>query len=155
METANYSLNNKNTYIIKTYDKYNNIKTEINLNDTNNVLKTFDNIKIKYDNKNSNSNTKIDNKLKQKTNTHIFDKHCIELYGDRTCILFHIDLLNIEVRLLDHIRYNKDKGIRYINKNSLYNEIPNFLKNNYTVVLVEYLLSTNTYEITTIHLPPR
>lgn len=134
METANYSLNNKNTYIIKTYDKYeNNIKNEIKLD--NNQIK-LNNTKTKYN------------------NTHLFDKHCIELYGDKSCILFHIDLLNIEVRLLDYIRYNKFGGIKYINKSCLYNEIPNLLKNNYTVILVEHLLTTNTYEITTIHLPP-
>lgn len=154
METVNYSLNNKNTYVIKTYDKYNqnNTKNKIILNNT----------EIKYDNteiKLNNTNIKYDNPQKQKTNkynnTHIFDKHCIELYGDRTCILFHIDLLNIEIRLLDHIRYNKNNGIKYTNKKSLYNEIPNLLKNNYTVILVEYLENTSTYEITTIHLPPK
>lgn len=147
METVNYSLNNKTTYIIKTYDKYNqnNTKNEIKLNNTEINL---NNAEITLNNSKTNSKKKYNN-------THLFDKHCIELYGDKTCILFHIDLFNIEVRLLDHIRYNKNDGVKYINKNSLYNEIPNLLKNNYTVVLVEYLLNTNTYEITTIHLPPK
>lgn len=154
METVNYSLNNKNTYIIKTYDKYNhnNTKNEIKLNNTeikyDNTTIKYNNIEIKYDNPEK-------KKINKYKNTHIFDKHCIELYGDRTCILFHVDLLNIEVRLLDHIRYNKNNGVKHINKNSLYNEIPNLLKNNYTVILVEYLLNTNTHEITTIHLPPK
>lgn len=88
-------------------------------------------------------------------NTHSFDKHCIESYGNKSCILFHIDSFNIEVRLLDHIRYNKNYPVRYINKNSLYNEIPNLLKNNYTVILVEYIINTRTTEITSIHLPPK
>lgn len=96
-----------------------------------------------------NKNVNTEQKYK---NTHLFDKHCIELYGNKSCILFHIDLFNIEVRLLDCIKYNP---VRYINKNSLYNEIPNLLKNNYTVILVEHVLNTNTKEITSIHLPPK
>ena len=96
-----------------------------------------------------NKNVNTEQKYK---NTHLFDKHCIELYGNKSCILFHIDSFNIEVRLLDHIKYSP---VRYINKNSLYNEIPNLLKNNYTVILVEHILNTNTKEITSIHLPPK
>lgn len=108
-------------------------------------------------NKKNNDTSKISqytNNLQTK-NTHLFDKYCIELYGEKTCILFYIDQNSIEVRLLDKIRYNKNYPVRYIDKNFLYNEIPNLLKNNYTVVLVEYILNSNTTEITSIHLPPK
>ena len=135
METANYSLNNDKKYIIKTYDKFN----------------QRDNTEQKY----NNTEQKYNNTRQRYKNTHLFDKHCIELYGNKTCILFHIDSFNIEVRLLDHIRYNKNYPVRYINKNSLYNEIPNLIKNNYTVIIVEHILNTNTTEITSIHLPPK
>jgi hypothetical protein len=117
--------------------------TSYSLNNKKCLINTRDTIRI-IENKSDNIKININN-------THLFDNYCIELYGYRTCILFHIDLNNIEVRLLDRINYDQ---IKYINKNSLYNEIPNLLKNNYTVVLVEKLLDTNTTEITTIHLPP-
>lgn len=117
--------------------------TSYSLNNKKCLINTRDSIRI-IENKSDNIKININN-------THLFDNYCIELYGYRTCILFHIDLDNIEVRLLDSINYDQ---IKYINKNSLYNEIPNLLKNNYTVVLVEKLLDTNTTEITTIHLPP-
>jgi len=117
--------------------------TSYSLNNKKCLINTRDSIRI-IENKSDNIKININN-------THLFDNYCIELYGYRTCILFHIDLNNIEVRLLDRINYDQ---IKYINKNSLYNEIPNLLKNNYTVVLVEKLLDTNTTEITTIHLPP-
>ena len=117
--------------------------TSYSLNNKKCLINTHDTIRI-IENKSDNIKININN-------THLFDNYCIELYGYRTCILFHIDLNNIEVRLLDRINYDQ---IKYINKNSLYNEIPNLLKNNYTVVLVEKLLDTNTTEITTIHLPP-
>ena len=117
--------------------------TSYSLNNKKCLINTRDSIRI-IENKSDNIKININN-------THLFDNYCIELYGYRTCILFHIDLNNIEVRLLDSINYDQ---IKYINKNSLYNEIPNLLKNNYTVVLVEKLLDTNTTEITTIHLPP-
>jgi hypothetical protein len=126
METVNYSLNNNIKYIIKKPDE----------NEKNNIKLNTYNIEKKYN------------------NTHLFDKHCIELYGNKTCILYHVDLLNIEVRLLDQIRYNKNYSVKYINKSYLYNEIPNLLKNNYTVVLVEKLLNTNIIDITSVHLPP-
>jgi hypothetical protein len=117
--------------------------TSYSLNNKKCLINTRDTIRI-IENKSDNIKININN-------THLFDNYCIELYGYRTCILFHIDLNNIEVRLLDRINYDQ---IKYINKKSLYNEIPNLLKNNYTVVLVEKLLDTNTTEITTIHLPP-
>jgi len=117
--------------------------TSYSLNNKKCLINTRDTIRI-IENKSDNIKININN-------THLFDNYCIELYGYRTCILFHIDLNNIEVRLLDRINYDQ---IKYINKKSLYNEIPNLLKNNYTVVLVEKLLNTNTTEITTIHLPP-
>mgnify|MGYP000754694550 CR=1 FL=1 len=117
--------------------------TSYSLNNKKCLINTRDTIRI-IENKSDNIKININN-------THLFDNYCIELYGYKTCILFHIDLNNIEVRLLDRINYDQ---IKYINKKSLYNEIPNLLKNNYTVVLVEKLLDTNTTEITTIHLPP-
>jgi hypothetical protein len=103
----------------------------------------------------TNTNTnEIENKKKYK-NTNLFDKYCIELYGEKTCILFYIDQNTIEVRMLDKIRYDINYPTRYINKGFLYNEIPNLLKNNYTVILVENILNSNTTEITSIHLPPK
>jgi len=126
METTTYSLNNKKFSI-----------------------KIPNNIHI-IENKSNNININIRNKSNI-SNTNLFDKYCMELYGYKTCILFYIDLNNIEVRLLDRINYDP---VTYITKKTLYNEIPNLLKKNYTVILVEKLLNSNTNEITTIHLPP-
>lgn len=153
METVKYSLNNEK-YIISHYNKF----------DKNNITEdTFNNTKQKINNniteQNFNNNIteqKTNNIIEQNfNNTYLFDKHCIEFYGEKTCILFHLDLSTIEIRLLDKIKYNKDYQTTYIDKKLLYNEIPSLLKKNYTVVLIEYIPNTKTNEITSIHLPPK
>ena len=127
METIQYqsSLKNKNTYSIG----LNSIITNSTSN-TNNTSET----------------------------NNIFDKHCIDSYGKKTCILFYIDNDTVEVRLLDTLSQIKNKQItpfRIIKKESVFIEIPNFLQNKYTVIVVETIDSSiNTKEITAIHLPP-
>lgn len=94
---------------------------------------------------------KITNKItktKTKTTNDIFDKHCIETYGEKTCILFELDDDNIEIRLLDNIYQ-----LKYTTKNKLYIIIPSLLEKLYTVVLVQIIKKTNTKEIVAIHFP--
>jgi hypothetical protein len=140
METIQYSL--KNTYsiniakIISTQNENTNIEKKLDKN----CFNLQDSLNIE--------NTNLINNNKN----NIFDNHCIKLYGKKTCILFYEDNYNIEVRLLDkitNISFNK------IKETSLYKDIPNLLENKYTVVIVKTIdSSSDTKEITDIHLPP-
>ena len=62
----------------------------------NNSIYNIDNqtISIKNFTKRIDNNTSKNKKI---TNTHLFDKYCIELYGEKTCILFHINTCNYKI----------------------------------------------------------
>jgi hypothetical protein len=77
-----------------------------------------------------------------------FDKHCIDTYGRKCCLLYYIDKENIEVRLLDRL-FNP---AYIIQKNNLYKVIPDYLSKKYTVVVVEMIESTGKNDITSIHI---
>jgi hypothetical protein len=147
METIQYSLNNTNTYSI---------------NVTNIISKNHTLHEIKQDiiiskNKNTNNKEIIQNKSKAKINdiNNIFDKHCLNLYGSKTCILFYENNYNIEVRLLDKIDKNLNEIIKFekIKEDALYKIIPFYLEKKYTVVIIKST-SQHKKEITDIHLPP-
>jgi hypothetical protein len=79
--------------------------------------------------------------------TNKFDKHCIDTYGGKCCLLYHIDRENIEVRLLNRSL----NPIYTIKKNKLYEIIPEYLSKKYTVVIVEMIESIGKKDITAIH----
>ena len=92
------------------------------------------------------------NKTSTKLNN-IFDKHCLETYGNKTCILFELDDDTIEIRLLDKLYQLKLYQLKYTGKNKLYIVIPSLLEKLYTVVLVQMIQKTNAKEIVAIHFP--
>jgi hypothetical protein len=124
METIQYSLNKNSTYSI----------------DLNSSIYTSS--KIYTPSKIQLHKTKTSTKL-----NNIFDKHCLETYGNKTCILFELDDGTIEIRLLDN------KPNTYTRKNKLYIVIPSLLEKLYTVVLVQMIQKTNAKEIVAIHFP--
>ena len=77
----------------------------------------------------------------------IFDDHCIETYGNKTCILLYTNNEKIQIRLLDSHIYKYFKDIE------MYTKIPELLEKLYTVVVVDKIKKTNSYEITAIHIP--
>ena len=141
METIQYSLKNTNNYSI---DIKNFIPKSLSTNNTNH--------NIKQDTSNKEI---IENKSKINDINNIFDKHCLNLYGVKTCILFYEDNYNIEIRLLDKINKNINEIVKFekIKQDSLYKHIPFFLEKRYTVVIIKNT-SKNQKEITDIHLPP-
>lgn len=156
METIQYSLKKNSTYSI---DLKSSICTTLPSNDI--VGKGTLHSKIGIDTKNfkrksSNIYTQVQipNKMllnKTKTSTklnNIFDKHCLETYGNKTCILFELDNDTVEIRLLDNNAKNT-----YTGKNKLYIVIPTLLEKLYTVVLVQMIQKTNAKEIVAIHFP--
>ena len=78
-----------------------------------------------------------------------FDNHCIETYGKRTCVLFYTNNEKIQIRLLDSYTY------KYFEDTEMYIIIPELLEKLYTVVVVDKIKKTNSYEITAIHIPNR
>jgi hypothetical protein len=76
-----------------------------------------------------------------------FDNHCVEVYGKRTCVLFYTNNERIQIRLLDNRVY------KYFNDSEIYIKIPELLEKLYTVVVVDKIKKTNSYEITAIHIP--
>jgi len=145
METIQYSLKKNSTYSI---DLKSSICTTLPSNDIvgKGTLSSKSSKKI-Y------TQVQIPNKIqlhKTKTSTklnNIFDKHCLETYGNKTCILFELDDGTIEIRLLDN------KPNTYTGKNKLYIVIPSLLEKLYTVVLVQIIQKTNAKEIVAIHFP--
>jgi hypothetical protein len=129
METIQYSLKKNSTYSI----------------DLKSAICTKDNV---YTHK-TNKIQLHKNKTVTKPNN-IFDKHCIETYGEKTCILFELDDDNIEIRLLDNLYQ-----LKYTRRNKLYIIIPTLLEKLYTVVLVQIIQKTNTKEIVAIHFPSK
>ena len=76
-----------------------------------------------------------------------FDNHCVEVYGKRTCVLFYTNNEKIQIRLLDNRVY------KYFDDIEIYIKIPELLEKLYTVVVVDKIKKTNSYEITAIHIP--
>jgi hypothetical protein len=93
------------------------------------------------------TNDKNNNKDIIKEKTDIFDKYCLDTYGNRTCILFETDTNKFEVRFLN----KQSKNTIY--RNSFYKEIPNLVEDRYTVVVVENIQKINKKEIVAIHSP--
>lgn len=93
------------------------------------------------------TNDKNNNKNIIKEKTDIFDKYCLDTYGNRTCILFEIDTNKFEVRFLN----KQSKNTIY--RNCFYKEIPNLVEDRYTVVVVENIPKINKKEIVAIHSP--
>ena len=156
METIQYSLKKNSTYSI---DLKSSICTTLPSNDIvgKGTLPSQIGIDTKnFKRKSSNIYTQVQipNKMllnKTKTSTklnNIFDKHCLETYGNKTCILFELDNDTVEIRLLDNNAKNT-----YTGKNKLYIVIPSLLEKLYTVVLVQIIQKTNAKEIVAIHFP--
>ena len=166
METIQYSLKKNSTYSI---DLKSSICTTLPSNDivgkgtlpsnegTKNFQRKSSNIytqvplpkssikgKVPLPNKMFKTSTKLNN---------IFDKHCLETYGNKTCILFELDDDTIEIRLLDKLYQLKLYQLKYTGKNKLYIVIPSLLEKLYTVVLVQIIQKTNAKEIVAIHFP--
>jgi|Laugrespbdmm15sn_2_1035079.scaffolds.fasta_scaffold00824_6 hypothetical protein len=133
METIQYSLKKNSTYSI---DLKSSIYTTLSSNEG----------KVQIPNK------MLLNKTSTKLNN-IFDKHCLETYGNKTCILFELDDDTIEIRLLDKLYQLKLYQLKYTGKNKLYIVIPSLLEKLYTVVLVKMIQKTNAKEIVAIHFP--
>ena len=156
METIQYSLKKNSTYSI---DLKSSICTTLPSNDIvgKGTLPSQIGIDTKnFKRKSSNIYTQVQipNKMllnKTKTSTklnNIFDKHCLETYGNKTCILFELDNDTIEIRLLDNLYQ-----LKYTGKNKLYIVIPSLLEKLYTVVLVQMIQKSNAKEIVAIHFP--
>jgi hypothetical protein len=133
METIQYSLKKNSTYSI---DLKSSIYTTLSSNEG----------KVQIPNK------MLLNKTSTKLNN-IFDKHCLETYGNKTCILFELDDDTIEIRLLDKLYQLKLYQLKYTGKNKLYIVIPSLLEKLYTVALVKMIQKTNAKEIVAIHFP--
>lgn len=89
-------------------------------------------------------NSKETNKLDKNA---IFDKPCLDIYGNRTCILFEISKDIFQLRFLDKTT-NKT-----VNRNEFYIQIPTLVEKLYTVIVVEKI-ETSNMEIVAIHSPP-
>lgn len=77
----------------------------------------------------------------------IFDKPCLDIYGNRTCILFEVSNDLFQLRFLDK---NNNKTV---NRNEFYIQIPTLVEKLYTVIVVEKI-ETSNMEIVAIHSPP-
>jgi hypothetical protein len=77
----------------------------------------------------------------------IFDKHCFELYGEKTCILFELE------NNLYQLRYLNKNTTKNINKNDFYIQIPTLVESSYTVVVVDNIKGIGKKEIVAIHSP--
>lgn len=99
-----------------------------------------------YVNSNSKYSINLSNTIYNYQNNS-FDKHCVDTYGEKCCLLYYIDKENIEVRLLDRL-FNP---IYIVKKDNLYTVIPDYISKKYTVVVVEMIESIGKKDITAIH----
>lgn len=85
----------------------------------------------------------------------IFDKHCLELYGEKTCIIFELENGLYQLRYLNTIdtTIGKTCTTKNINKNDFYIQIPTLVESSYTVVVVDHIKDTCKREIVAIHSP--
>ena len=136
METIQYSLKNNTDYSID-------IRQALKYNQTHQKNK----------NKNKNKNTIQNNlvieesKINDDDKNAIFDKPCLDIYGNHTCIFFEISKDIFQLRFLDN---NKNK---IVNRHEFYIQIPSLLEKSYTVIVVENIEDLNM-EIVAIHSPP-
>jgi hypothetical protein len=130
METIQYSLKNKTDYSIDIGQalKYTQTKQHQKNTIQNNLV--IEESKINDDEKNA-----------------IFDKPCLDIYGNRTCIFFEISKDIFQLRFLNN---NKN---RIVNRKEFYIQIPSLLEKSYTVIVVENIEDLNM-EIVAIHSPP-
>jgi hypothetical protein len=89
---------------------------------------------------------KVANKQKS-VDTSIFDARCIDMYGETFCILFGLSNI-IEVRMF---RDGELRCIKYTTKECLHNDIPIFIKDGYTVVVIEENKKNKKYDIICTH----
>jgi ethanolamine utilization protein EutA (predicted chaperonin) len=133
METIQYSLKNKTDYSIDIGQALKYTQTKQNQKNNKNTIQNnlvIEESKRSDDNKNA-----------------IFDKACLDIYGNRTCILFEISKDIFQLRFLDNTK-NK-----IVNKQEFYIQIPSLLEKSYTVIVVEKIEDLNM-EIVAIHSPP-
>jgi hypothetical protein len=133
METIQYSLKNKTDYSIDIGQALKYTQTKQNQKNNKNTIQNslvIEESKTSDDNKNA-----------------IFDKACLDIYGNRTCIFFEISKDIFQLRFLDNTK-NK-----IINRQEFYIQIPSLLEKLYTVILVEKIEDLNM-EIVAIHSPP-
>jgi len=168
METIQYSLSNSRSYSINldsviythTYSKNEKITIDKNKNLERNVVEEIY-TKIEKKNKETskketpNKETQIPKHqhsyTKNKVNaidSSIFDKECLQRYGDTFCILFELNDSDFEARMF---KESQLRCIKYISKRNLYNEIPNFLKDRFTVVIIEKSKKNEKHDITSTH----
>lgn len=133
METIQYSLKNKTDYSI----------------DIGQALKYTQTKQNQKNNKNTIQNNLVieESKRSDENKNAIFDKACLDIYGNRTCILFEISKDMFQLRFLDN---NKNK---IVNKGEFYIQIPTLLEKLYTVIVVENIENLNM-EIVAIHSSP-
>ena len=144
METIQYSLNNNYN------DIFSNRSIRLNKNSKRDSLYNDNNV---FTNNNNNNNYNLNNgdlnnyNLNNGNLYNKFDEHCVEVYGKKTCILFYTNNEKIQIRLLDNRIY------KYFEDTEMYTKIPELLERLYTVVVVDKIKKTNSYEITAIHIP--
>jgi len=76
----------------------------------------------------------------------IYDTECKERYGSKTCILLE-SRNRFEMRLLDGM----ERAYKFVEREKLFEFVPEMLLQKYTVVIVEN--NNNNNEITAVHLP--
>lgn len=150
METIQYSLKNDTDYSIDIhlalkYSQKKQRQKNKNVIQNNLVIE-----ESKYNNNNNNNNNynyNYDDDDDKNDKNAIFDKPCLDIYGDRTCILFEISKDMFQLRFLDK---NNNK---IVNRTEFYIQIPTLLEKLYTVIVVENIEDLNM-EIVAIHSPP-
>jgi hypothetical protein len=65
----------------------------------------------------------------------------LELYGEKTCILFELE------NNLYQLRYLNKNTAKNINKNDFYIQIPTLVESSYTVVVVENIKYVNKKDV--------
>jgi hypothetical protein len=132
METIQYSLNNNISIDIQLYYSEKNKYQE-------NIAKNEIDIPDQSVN-NTRESPPID------TND-IFDEHCLEIYGNKTCIFIQIDNNTFQQRFLN------SKPKQNVKRLNFCTEIPALIEKSYTVVVVEEIEDEGIREIVAIHSP--
>ena len=153
METIQYSLKNNTDYSIdirlalkysqakqRQRDK-NFIQNSLVIEETKTAEYT-EQSEYNFSSKNTNNNYRDEDDKNA-----IFDKPCLDIYGNRTCILFEISKDVFQLRFLDK---NRNK---MVNRTEFYIQIPTLVEKLYTVIVVEKIENLNM-EIVAIHSPP-
>jgi hypothetical protein len=140
METIQYSLNNISIDIRLALEYSENQCLKENKN-TNNISQPAQ----FHDNLHTQPSLPIQNHPKDEND--IFDEHCLEIYGKKTCILIEIGNKTFQQRFL-----NKDYK-KIITKQQFSTEIPSLIEKSYTVVIVEEIEDEGIREIVAIHSP--